>query len=96
MSYPDPNGSLSKKIPSSAITSANVEVKKVVDSKNCGRGPYTKLSANVKAELGKHAAENGVAATLRRYLKDYPSLKESSVRTWRDRYNEQLTRRKQE
>ena len=59
------------------------------------RGSYTKLSAQAKAELGKYAAVNGVAATLRKYSKRYPSLKESSVRTWRDKYTQELNRRKQ-
>ncbi len=33
------------------------------------RGSYTKLSAEVKAELGKHAVEKSVAAALRKYVK---------------------------
>ena len=43
----------------------------------------------------KYATVNGVAATLRTYLKRCPSLKESSVRTWRDKYTQELNRRKQ-
>ena len=95
---PDPKGSLSSEIPSSAIASANVEVRKVIDDGTDGKhshGSYTKLSAQVKAELGKYAAVNGIAATLRKYSKCYPSLKESSVKTWRGKYTQELNRRKQ-
>ena len=70
---PYPKGSLSSEIPSSAIVSANVEVRKAIDDGTDGRdgkysrGSYTKLSAQAKAELDKYAAVNGVAATLRKY-----------------------------
>ena len=74
-SLPDPNSSLAKKVPMLAIALANVEVKKVIDGKNHGCGSYTKLSAKVKAELGEYATENGMAATLRKYLKKYPNHK---------------------
>ena len=33
------------------------------------RGSYTKLSVEVKAELGKYAVEKSVEATLRKYAK---------------------------
>ena len=36
-------------------------------------------------QIGKHAAENGVAATMRFYAKKFV-LKESSVRTWKNAY----------
>ena len=98
---PDPKGSLSNEISSLAITSANVEVRKAIDDGTDGqdgkhsRSSYTKLSAQAKAELDKYATVNGVAGTLRTYSKRYPSLKESNVRTWRDKYTQGLNRRKQ-
>ena len=40
---PDPKGSLSASIPAEAISLANTEVQKVIDSKKANkRGPYTK------------------------------------------------------
>ena len=87
------------KIPSSAIASANIDVQKVFDNEKDGknsRGSYTKLSPEIKAELGSYAVSNGVVATLRKYSKKYPRLKESSVRTWQDKYTKQLNKRKQE
>ena len=79
---PDPRGPLSREIPSSAITAANSEVKAILGNESKKeRGHYHKLSPEIKADLGKYASVNGDAATLRRYSKTYPSLKESSVRT---------------
>ena len=98
---PDPKGSLLSEIPASTIASANVEVRKAIDEGTDGRdgkhshGSYIKLSAKAKVDLGKYAVVNGVAATLRKYSKRYPSLKESSVRTWRDKYTQELKRGKQ-
>ena len=44
----------------------------------------------LKAEIGKRAAECGVVLTLRRYLKDHPTLKES---TWKNVYTQEIKRR---
>ena len=92
---PNPNGSLSNKIPSSTIAFVNLEVTKVYSSQESSgngkrHGPYSKFTPQVKAQLGKYAAKHGVASTLQRYAKSYPDLKESSVRTWRDGYNKEL------
>ena len=62
------------------------------ESKKCG--PYSKsFSPQVKAEIGRYAAENGVASTLRRYVSKHPDLKESTVRTWRNTYSQKLKKR---
>ena len=62
------------------------------DSKK--RGPYRRLSAEERLEIGKRALECGTANTIRYYAKKYPDLKESSVRTWKNSYLEELKRRK--
>ena len=67
---PDPRGPLSTKVPSSAIESANAEVKRVIETGESGadrrkRGCYDKFSPELKLQIGKRAAENGVAATTR-------------------------------
>ena len=72
-----PRGSLSKVVPSSAISAANSEVK----ARGLGTskpGSYAKLTQQQKAEIGKRAA-----STIRYYAKRLPDcpLKESSVRT---------------
>ena len=88
---PPPDGPLSKEVPSSTISLINDEVKKVlVDNENpstCVKKQpkhYSKFAPDVKAMLGKYAAEHGVAATLRKFAKTHPGMKESTVRVWRD------------
>lgn len=95
---PDTTRTLSRKVPSSAIVSANNEVKKIAssseNSESKKRGPYSKsFSRQVKAEIGRYATENGVASTLRRYVSKHPDLKESTVRTWRNTYSQELKKR---
>lgn len=54
-----------------------------------------RLSPKVKAEIGKRASECGTTSTIRYFAKKYPDLKESSVRTWKNAYiNEVKQRRK--
>ena len=95
---PDPRGPLSKIIPLSAISAANSEVKKYVQTA-AGHGKkrnnYAKFSPEQKAEVGRRAAEHGVASTIRYYDGQF-SLKESTIRCWRDSYIKELKKRKLE
>ena len=80
---PDPKGPLSKEVPSSTISTINTKVKKVIEVSNTAtekkiRAPYVKLGQDVKAQVGKYAAENGPIATLRKFAKTHPNLKEST------------------
>ena len=68
---PDPRGPLSTKVPSSSIGSANAEVKRVIEESGADRGHYEKFSPGLKLQIGKRAAENGVAATMRFYAKEF-------------------------
>ena len=58
--------SLSTKAPSSSVVLANAGVKSVLEESvgEGKRGCYVKLSPDVKAQIGKCAAEHGVAATI--------------------------------
>ena len=64
-SLPDPNRELSKKIPSSGISSANACLGKLLDgdeksgSRSDSRGPYTILTPAQKFNIRKRAAEIG-------------------------------------
>ena len=100
---PDPRGLLSIKIPSTSITSANVEVRHVVNQEPASRGPYAKFTAEPqivsftilslaeqRAVIGKRAAEHGVAATIHFYAKEFPNLKESSVCSWKSTYTSEI------
>ena len=60
-------------VPSTAIASANGEVKHVVKlQRGKTRGPYAKFTPEQKTEIGKRAAEHGVVATVRYYEKRFP------------------------
>ena len=62
-------GPLLRLVTSSLIVSANEKVQSVLESKErtqSGRkGRYSKLSPELKAEIGRRVAEHGVAATVR-------------------------------
>ena len=69
---PDPLGPLSTAVPSSSIASANAEVRGVLEIEErttlffCRkRGPYIKVSAECKVQIGKRVAEQGVAGSFR-------------------------------
>ena len=93
---PHPSGPLSTIVPASSIATANEELKAIVttgESKK-ERGPYVKFSNEAKLAIARYAAENGVAASLRHFANRFPDLKESSVRTWRNSYKTELSRKR--
>ena len=96
-SLPEPNGSLSKKVPSKAIEMANSEVTKLKEQPR-GRGSYLILTPAQRFEIGKRAAEHGVTASIRYFAKKYPKLplKETTVRRLRNLYQSALKSRKSE
>ena len=91
---PDPEGTLSSKLPSSSIASANSAVRTVIATSST-RGPYLHLSLAQKFQIGKKANELGVTSALRYYKKNFHDLplKETSVRRFKDRYQELLRKR---
>jgi len=99
---PSPSGSLSKAISTGGIVAANKEVQRVMESINDGtqlkRGPYEHFDDEERAQIGKYAADHGVAAAVRHFQRLFPTrkVKESSVRTWRNKYLEDLQIRKEE
>ena len=87
---PDPEGPLSSGIARDAIREAN---KEILERRT--RSPYLKATSEQKLIVGKYASENGVVSAIRRYQKDFDgSLKESTVRGWRDTYTLELKARK--
>ena len=100
---PDPNGSLSKVIEREAIEAANQEVTSVLKADkskgevNAKCAPYLKVAPSQKALVGQYAAKNGVVNAIRHFQKDFPkdSLKESTIRGWRNEYCHQLKEKKQ-
>ena len=68
VSLPSPLSSLSLSIPTTAIASANAEVKHVMEAvgRNRRKGPYNTYTTEQKAIIGKYAIENGVMAAKRK------------------------------
>ena len=66
---PDEKGKLSKIVPSSFISAANKEVSQLTtrasDLGKTTRGPYLKISAEKKTDIGKYAADHGIVAAIR-------------------------------
>ena len=101
-----PCGPLSKVIPSSCIEAANKTVKDIVSlestvsmsdhsceaSTKKERGSYEQFTPEEKLQMGKRAAERGMASTIRYFQKLFSdrAVKESSVRTWRNKYLKRL------
>ena len=57
---------------------------------------YTKYTAVQRYQIGKYASENGSTNTVRKFQKDFPSLKESTVREFRKKYQKMLKENKNE
>ena len=91
---PDPNASLSKEVPSSAITKANALVSSAIE-KQCSkeRGPYLILTPAEKFKIGQRASEHSVTSALHYFSKKFPDLplKETSVRRLKDLYHKNLS-----
>ena len=94
---PDPHGPLAKSVPSSSIAAANSEVRSVLAKTTSNkRGNCEKYTPEQKAIIGKRAAEHGVVAAVQHYIKDFPNLKENTVRDWRNAYRLELKKRVRE
>ena len=74
----------------------------MMDTNNDGtllkRGSYEHFNDEERAQIGRYAADHRVAAVVRHYQKLFPTckVKESSVRTWRNNYLQDLQVRKEE
>ena len=72
LELPDPSGSLSKEVLSLAITAANTTMVKSITAEP--RKEYIKLTPVQRFQIGKKAAEIGIAAALRFFKKSHPDL----------------------
>ena len=104
---PDPSGPLSERVPSSSIEAANKKVSELIanplessseqevhpSQSKTKRKRYLILTPAQRYEIGKRAAENGIAASLRYYAQKYPelALKETTVQRLKDLYQLQLS-----
>ncbi len=61
------------------------------------RGLYEKYTAEDRARIGKKAAIDGIASAMRYFsTRGYTSLKESSVRSWKQQYLKEISNLKRE
>ena len=88
---PDPNGPLSKSMSSQSIKDANRAITQ--SAKSTSRGTYAKITPQCQAEIAEYALLHGNRAATRRYSKELEvELKESSVATWKKKYQDELKR----
>ena len=96
-SLPDPSGPLSEKMPATSIEEANKEVNAHSSRQSTGgkrHAQYVIVTPEQKARVAKYAAENGTTNAIRRFAKDIPDLKESTVRGWKTVYLRELASRR--
>ena len=90
LKLPDPNGSCSETVPSSAVLSVNAKVTDVLKKQtSSSRRPYLTLTPAQKYQIGKRAAEYGTTTVAMQYYhKKFPDLllKETSVRRLKNLY----------
>ena len=68
-----------------ALSDDSVPVKK-----RRGSGTYTTYTAEQRARIGKYALENGNSRAIKHFLSQFPNLKESTVRSFKKAYREEL------
>ena len=90
---PDPAGPLSKTVPSTSIEEANKEVTvALAERKDKRRLPYLIFSLEQKARIGKYAADQETTNAMRHFSKDFPNLRESTVRGWKSVYLKEVSK----
>ena len=69
----------------------------VTSPKNVKRQPqYHRWTEKERYDIGKYAAENGNINTVRKFNPEFPSLSESTVRSFKKKYYEQLREKSKE
>ena len=87
---PDPNGALSKEMPSMAIREANKSVEEATQAQNSkkrSREKYGRFTSTQAAQVAKFAVEHGNQAAIRRYSEEFRLvIKDSTLSTWKSKY----------
>ena len=107
IALPAPHGPLSSKVPPGAIEAANERVSsklqpppstKSSSDADSSRGNYIKVSDAQRFAIAKRAAQFGTTASMRYFASKYPdqfaSLKEPTVRRWKNKYKADLANNK--
>ena len=93
---PDPKGPLLSEIPSSIITEVNRQVWKATSKvKQQKHGSYQVFSPFVCMNIGSYACQHGVSSAARVFSKQLDTrISESTVRSIRDKYKEEVRRKR--
>jgi len=90
---PDPAGPLSKTVPSTSIEEANKEeTVALAERKDKKRLPYLIVYLEQKARISKYAADQETTNAMRHFSKDFPNLRESTVRGWKSVYLKEVSK----
>ena len=73
-----------------------IEVSIQNNSKTNGRRKYKQHSDRDRFIIGKYATENGPAAAVRKFKKDFANFNESTVRGFRKRYEKEIAQAKKD
>ena len=94
---PDPRGPLSAQIPSSAIAEANRAIRNTISEGKKIRGKYKIYMPAVRLEIAKYACNHGVTSAARVFSRRLRNtVAESTVRSMRDAYRDELRKRSAE
>ncbi len=99
INFPDPRGSLVTTIPSTAIASANCEIRCLMNKKQKHgegnrRGNYNKYTSKQRATVGKFDVEHGVMSAKKKIsIKFKMDINESSVRLFKSEYLKERRRK---
>ena len=78
-----------------AVDSASI-AEEISSTTNKRKPKYEKWNPKARHSIGKYASENGNAAAIRKFKPDYPNLSESTVRTFKTKYQEELKKAEKE
>ena len=62
----------------------------------CKRNSYTHYSGETRVKIAKYAVENGNTKAVKHFEKEFPNLKENTVRNFKKKYYEKLSKARRE
>ena len=75
---------------------ANAAVERILEEKQngakVGKRKYTHFPPEQRAKIAKYATKCGNTATVRHFSKDFPTLRESTMRLFKKQYEAELRR----
>ena len=63
---------------------------------HCKRNSYTHYSGETRVKIAKYAVENGNTKAVKHFEKEFPNLKENTVRNFKKKYYEKLSKARRE